>query len=303
MKTFYSHGKLLLSAEYFVLDGARALAIPTKKGQKLTITASTTPGLQWKSVLSDGSIWFETVLDINTLKTQSFQSDDPIINTLGAILMAALRQQPTFLNDTTGILATANLEFKRDWGLGSSSTLLNNIAAWAQINPYTLLSETFGGSGYDIACAKAEGPITYIRTNAAPIVAHISFHPSFRKNIFFIHLNRKQNSRDSIAHYRAIEKSQIGVLIERVNAYTAALITAETLENFTSILEQHESFLSDILQTPTVKNRLFPTYPGTIKSLGGWGGDFVMATGIAEDMSYFQERGYETIIPYDDMIL
>lgn len=286
-----------------MLDGARALAIPTKKGQMLTIAASSTSGLHWKSVLSDGSIWFETVFDIDTLKTQSFQSDDPIINTLGAILMAALRQEPTFLNDATGILATANLEFNRDWGLGSSSTLLSNIAAWAHINPYTLLSETFGGSGYDIACAKAEGPITYIRNDTAPIVEAISFQPSFRKNIFFIHLNQKQNSRDSIAHYRAIEKSHMDSLIEQVNAYTAQIINAETLDVFTMIVDHHESLLSDILQTPTVKKRLFATYPGAIKSLGGWGGDFIMATGVAADMAYFEERGYETIIPYDDMVL
>ena len=30
---FYSHGKLLLTAEYAVLEGVKALAIPTKRGQ------------------------------------------------------------------------------------------------------------------------------------------------------------------------------------------------------------------------------------------------------------------------------
>jgi mevalonate kinase len=303
LKTFYSHGKLLLSAEYFVLDGARALAVPAKKGQTLTIEPSETPGLHWKSILSDGTLWFETVFDIDTVKTQSFQSEDPIIQTLGNILMAAKRQQPNFLNDSKGILATSYLEFNRDWGLGSSSTLVNNIASWAQINPYTLLSETFGGSGYDIACAKATSPITYTRTNTEPIIETISFHPSFRKNIFFIHLNQKQNSRDSIAHYRAIKKKNMNALIAQVNTYTAQIIEAENIAVFALALERHESFLSDILQTPPVKSRLFSSYPGVIKSLGGWGGDFVMATGTLEDMAYFKERGYETIIPYDDMAL
>ncbi len=37
MTTFRSNGKLLLTAEYLVLDGARAIALPTKLGQSLTV--------------------------------------------------------------------------------------------------------------------------------------------------------------------------------------------------------------------------------------------------------------------------
>jgi len=36
-QSFYGNGKLLLSAEYFVLDGAVALALPTKLGQSLHV--------------------------------------------------------------------------------------------------------------------------------------------------------------------------------------------------------------------------------------------------------------------------
>jgi len=37
-RTFYSHGKLLLTAEYVILDGAKALALPTKFGQEMEIS-------------------------------------------------------------------------------------------------------------------------------------------------------------------------------------------------------------------------------------------------------------------------
>ena len=37
MDAFYSHGKLLLTGEYLVLDGALALAVPCKLGQSLTV--------------------------------------------------------------------------------------------------------------------------------------------------------------------------------------------------------------------------------------------------------------------------
>ena len=36
-KTYYSNGKLLLTGEYVVLDGAEALAVPTRFGQNLTV--------------------------------------------------------------------------------------------------------------------------------------------------------------------------------------------------------------------------------------------------------------------------
>ena len=35
--TFNAHGKLLLTGEYFVLDGALALALPCKLGQSMSI--------------------------------------------------------------------------------------------------------------------------------------------------------------------------------------------------------------------------------------------------------------------------
>ena len=36
-QTFYSNGKLLLTGEYVVLDGAKALAVPTRFGQNLIV--------------------------------------------------------------------------------------------------------------------------------------------------------------------------------------------------------------------------------------------------------------------------
>ena len=35
--SFFANGKLLLTSEYLVLDGAKAFAIPTKKGQSLHV--------------------------------------------------------------------------------------------------------------------------------------------------------------------------------------------------------------------------------------------------------------------------
>ena len=54
---------------------------------------------------------------------------------------------------------------------------------------------------------------------------------------------------------------------------------------------------------PPVKKRLFPDYPGSIKSLGAWGGDFILATGTESEREYFKEKGYTTLRSYRELIL
>ena len=46
----------------------------------------------------------------------------------------------------------------------------------------------------------------------------------------------------------------------------------------------------------------FPDYKGSIKSLGAWGGDFILATGDKEDRNYFINKGLRSIIEFKDMI-
>ncbi len=58
-----------------------------------------------------------------------------------------------------------HLDFPRDWGLGSSSTLINNVAQWAQVDPFDLHFKVSNGSGYDIACANEDSPIVYSTQN------------------------------------------------------------------------------------------------------------------------------------------
>ena len=52
-----ANGKLLLTGEYLVLDGALSLAFPTRKGQTLLAKKSEKKGFFWKSINNDGSVW------------------------------------------------------------------------------------------------------------------------------------------------------------------------------------------------------------------------------------------------------
>ena len=61
-QTFYSNGKLLITGEYLVLDGAKALALPTKFGQNLIVEKGKNKEIVWKSFDKDNSIWFNETL-------------------------------------------------------------------------------------------------------------------------------------------------------------------------------------------------------------------------------------------------
>ncbi len=302
MKTFYSNGKLLITGEYVVLDGAKSLALPTKFGQYLHIEEGSNKEIYWKSFDSDGSIWFETKLFFSEISNNTHQENQPIRNTLIEILHEAFLLNPDFLNKTEGYIVTTKLTFSRNWGLGTSSTLINNIAQWLQIDAFTLLKNSFGGSGYDIACAQNNNPILYQLKNGNTIVTPISFEPEFTKNIYFVYLNQKQNSKEGISTYRN-KKADLDQIIPEIGSITNKIITTNDLETFVNELKKHETIISQLLEIKTVKELLFPDFNGTVKSLGAWGGDFVMAISKENPTTYFNGKGYETVLAYKDLIL
>jgi mevalonate kinase len=302
-KTFYSNGKLLITGEYLILDGAKGLALPTKMGQNLSVESTITETIHWKSYDADGSIWFEDFVTFQEIKDPNNPSSESVKATLIKILQVANAMNPDLLINSNGFAITTQLSFPRNWGLGTSSTLINNIAQWFQIDAFELLHQSFGGSGYDIACAQNNTPITYSIVNRIPKVEQLTFEPEFAKNIYFVYLNQKRNSKSAIAEYHSNKTAHLLQHIEAINALTNDCIQATDLESFTRIIDQHEILLSTILKIETVKAALFPDFDGAIKSLGAWGGDFVLVVSKENPSSYFIDKGYETVIAYDDMIL
>ena len=301
--TFYSNGKLLITGEYLILDGAKGLALPTKMGQNLIVKETNSGAIQWKSYDADGSLWFEDHIAFQEIKEPNNTSAESVKATLIKILQVADSMNSNLLSDSEGLTITTQLSFPRNWGLGTSSTLINNIAQWFQIDAFELLHKSFGGSGYDIACAQNNTPITYTLESGNPRVEKVVFDPEFTKNLYFVYLNQKRNSKSAIADYHTNKTSQLSNYIATINELTQEIIEAKDLELFTQLLNQHETVLSEILKTETVKDTLFPDFDGAIKSLGAWGGDFVLVISKENPKSYFAAKGYETVIPYEEMIL
>ena len=304
-KQYYSNGKLLITGEYLVLDGALSLAVPTLYGQSLAVKEIKENLLVWKSLDDKGRTWFEGVYELDKLSEVSDNAlspeSKPISDRLIKLLLEAKKLNPNFLASGQGVEISTALNFPREWGLGSSSTLINNVAQWANIDAYELLWNAFSGSGYDVACAQHNNPITYQLKNSKPIALTVGFNPSFKNDLYFVYLNQKQNSREGIAHYRDKDFNTFTTL-SQISSITQRILTCTRLSQFEKLLKKHEAILSDILEVATVKERLFPDYKGAIKSLGAWGGDFILATGNKTTPDYFKEKGYATVISYSKMV-
>lgn len=299
MQTFRANGKLLITGEYAVLDGALALAVPTQKGQSLTVQSEPhhTRRIEWKSLRADDSLWFEVHFDKNFAVL--YTNDQPKAETLRKVLSTAVLLNPEFLLETAHFEITTQLEFDENWGLGSSSTLIHNVAQWAGINPYELLFMTFTGSGYDVACAAAQSSIFYRLRRGESHSEPAYFSPHFQNRLHLVYLNRKQNSREGIAQYKAVEEDKTEY-IRQISELSRAAASAQTLNEFELVLKEHENITSKILGLPKIKDR-FPDYPGAVKSLGAWGGDFILACG-EQAPDYFKSKGFDVILNWSELI-
>ncbi|HPE82147.1 MAG: GHMP kinase [Aequorivita sp.] len=297
-KEFKSNGKLLLTGEYVVLDGATALAIPTKYGQSLKVSVSEREIIHWKSLDENGSLWYEDFFDLKNFESKN---RNEISETLSKILNEARKLNPDFLSENQGINITTKLDFHRNWGLGTSSTLINNIAQWAKVDAFELLKTSFGGSGYDIAAAQTDTPILYELKNGTSHFIKINLSWDFTDRLFFVHLNQKQDSKEGIAKYK--NNSVNEKTLQRISDISNKLLLCHSLSDFETLMNAHEEIISEIIKLPTVKEQFFSDYPNTIKSLGAWGGDFILVTGNKKDMEYFRRKGFGTIVPFEEMIL
>ena len=306
-KQFYSNGKLLITAEYLILDGAKGLALPTKFGQNLIVKKIDQPKIIWRSFDLKKNIWFDCVFDLPKLEIIYSNNSSEISNTLQKILREALKLIPItigtdFLQSKKGYSIETNLTFPNNWGLGTSSTLINNIAQWAKVDAFELLQNSFGGSGYDIACAQNNNPITYQLIDNKPIIESENFNPIYKDQLFFVYLNKKQNSKEAINNYHK-NKNNVFAFAEEISKITNSVVHSKNIAELDELLMEHEKIIASIIKQTTVKEKLFSDYFGQMKSLGAWGGDFILATGNEDSPKYFKNKGFNTIISYRDMIL
>jgi mevalonate kinase len=298
---FRANGKLLISGEYLVLDGAKALAVPSRYGQSLDVQTrdANQRKVEWRAMDENDRIWLEVWFDKNFQIL--FASDEQAARNLQSILRYASILNPSFLTDQKHYEITTWLQFNRKWGLGSSSSLISCVAQWSGVNSFELLRQTMGGSGYDVACAHHNSPIFYQLQNNKPKVEEVAFNPPFADELFFVYLNQKQDSQKEVGNYHKLEFDR-EVTANHITALTDKLTTVDDLHGFEEILNQLEETTGKAIGKKPIRESRFSDYPGAIKSLGAWGGDFILAT-RKEAINYFSKKGFDTIIPFEEMVI
>ena len=297
---FYSNGKILITGEYFVLNGALSLAVPTVYGQYLEINENDSNLINWTSYNKNREIWFKCELDKDSLKVK-YSSSKEISEIIKELISYIREKESNFLKSNGSIIST-ELTFDKDWGLGSSSTLINNLSKFSGVDPYELNTKFFNGSGYDIACADSSSSLLYRLNDNKKEVEKINFNPSFRDKLHFIYLNKKQNSLDEIKSFREKINSKIG--ITEISDITKKIILCKDQLEFNSLIKEHENIVSKLTSKEKVKDKLFNDFDGEIKSLGAWGGDFILASALDKNPTdYFRSKGFNTVLNYNELAL
>jgi mevalonate kinase len=300
---YYSRGKLLLSGEYLVLYGAKALTVPLKFGQHMLVTEMPGPGiLKWETFVLD-KLWFSAVFRLKDLVILEF-SDETVALFIQNLLKEGSELQPVLPLSTRGYHIQNKIDFDINWGLGSSSSLVSNLAAWLDIDLYTFYKRVFQGSGYDVFCSRADSPVTFQLQGNYPQVIKTFLTQSITDHLYFIYSGKKQDSQESVRRFKE-QHFKDDQTIRKVTDLTDAMINAGTSAEFLTLMRLHEEALSDILGLPMVKEKLFPDFDGEIKSLGAWGGDFIMAGSSMkseEVKDYFSKRNLQVVYPWAEII-
>ena len=295
MLNYRANGKLLLTSEYAITQGAQGLAIPTRYGQKLNYKPNPNGScIKWSSLSHDGQEWFWAKFS-PTLEIQATSNE---------IIAKRLVQNLEIVKSNTALLERpgnffSTLEFPAEWGLGSSSTLASLLSQCAGTNPLATFREIHGGSGYDLACATANGPILYQLIDNKPQVIETEIPFEFTHDIGFVYRGNKQLTSDSLNLLK--KKPFSDTQIDQFNELTDAFLKSTTISELEEVIVAHENLISEQLGLQKVKNELFTAYPGQVKSLGGWGGDFVMVTRLASSKKWLRNNGYKVIFPFKSL--
>jgi mevalonate kinase len=299
MKPFRAHGKLLITGEYIILHGAQALALPTtKRYQELEIKILNRKEIQWQAFNNKNDLWFEATLDLNQMEILKTNNHSIALKTQQILKYIKGEKPSLFAN---GIKFTTKMNFSPEWGIGSSSTFISLLSQWSNMSPFLLQNIFFGGSGYDVACSTSKGPLIFVLKNGEPIIQNITWSPSFKHNLNFVYLGSKANTLNAVQQFTHKQQNKNEAVVNEINSLTESFVKATNLQSFQNLMDQHEDLISSVLGFPPIKNERFPDFQGSIKSLGAWGGDFVLVASFQDPEDYFREKGYELIFKWEDL--
>ncbi|MFO8086689.1 MAG: GYDIA family GHMP kinase [Bacteroidales bacterium] len=299
VEKYYAHGKFLLTAEYLVMAGAQAVVMPLNLGQYLSAWYTSESEISWKSYYH-GDVWFEATFSSFTLEIQS-SSDSSRAEYLQRMLKEALLLSSK-IPELKGLSIETVLEFKPTWGMGSSSTLMVNVARLFDVNAFDLHKAMSKGSGFDIAAGMTAVPFYFrLQKNQRKIVP-VRLPELFYRHAYFVYSGQKADSQKAVDLFHQ-KQPDIKMPVKYINEITAQFTEVETFEELSRITIEHENFMEEVLDDKSPLRR-FGDYPYGMKSLGAWGGDFflVMHPGKKSEVErYFHHKGCPLVFQAEEL--
>ncbi len=296
---FKSNGKLMLTGEYLALRGAKTFAVPLQFGQELEIDAVSHPLVYWRTLFRE-KIIFHAIFD--TDRFDVLETNDTDKSKWIKKVFKAIREQKKDFLQNSGAEATARIDLPMNYGWGSSSSFIANLSKWADVDPFIVNMNVGGGSGYDIACAKANKPILYSNELANPQFEEIDYNPGSERNFWFVFQENKMNTAEAIRKIRSKKVSDKDV--SRITEISEKWIKSTNIQEIMELMRSHEEIISKILDIPSVMEK-YKDFNGTVKSLGAWGGDFMLAVSEmsgADVISYFTDKERPTIFNWTEIV-
>lgn len=298
---FRSNGKFLITGEYLIMKGATGLAVPLKPGQTLEVDRSPQPFIDWVSAMYNKT-WFTARFQPGTFRVIE-ASDKDTAKFLSGIFKKA-GSLSTGKTDLAHSKIKLNLEFDLKWGMGSSSSLLSNIAYLFDVDAFQLHLKVSRGSGYDVVCARSAGPLFFTRKGSDFTAVEAPFNPPFSRNIYFVYLGDKKRSDRAVDSFMQTRK-RFTREVKWISELTRHIASAKDIRDFEYYMKEHELVTGAVIREPVIQQRLFPDLDGQVKSLGAWGGDFVMMTweGTRNALtSYLSDKGLKTFFSFKQII-
>lgn len=297
----------MLAGEYAVMCGVEALAMPVRAGQWQHVwemPAKAVSKLVWQSKDADGSVWFECRIDTDIMHVSETTSESYSDTLLRLLLCIKEQKAELFLHKNIRI--ETECEFNRSFGLGSSSTLVCNLAKWSGVDAHALQEHVFGGSGYDVAVGNLGRPLVYWLENNNSNWSSWQLPPDFTREWYLAFPGEKQNSRESLSTVKSqLEKISTDVaLLQQMNACIQAVKTPRSLPMLEAMLEMWQALLSQRLDLsrPYETLGLSPVKGGLCKYLGAWGGDVLLI-----NLTFLQanETAFESmeLVPWNEFVI
>lgn len=286
----------MLFGEFLVLRGSQSLAIPLKLGQTLQVLPFE-EGILWQCYEVSGNCWLEIL----------FSKELEILHTSDLEKAALIQKLLFFIKREKEDLSLSGLHFKfelafdRHFGFGTSSTLLSLLSQWSGVDAYVLSEQSFQTSGYDIAAATAVKPFVYRVKNK--LENQSSLPETITNHLLFIFSGGKQSTAKRVAYFNQ-HTSDSSKSVEQMNQIVASAVRCTDIREWEQLMMESEQLIAPLLDMLPVKEAHFSDYPYAIKSLGAWGGDFIMAgyRNIEEAKDYFQKKQMHPVFTYPELV-